>query len=147
MHARTAGSVRSMWGRVPPRAWHLVKQGHRISGPTQSRLIDSGEGECGGGDGREGLGLGGGDDGDGGGVGDGEDGGGEGDGGGLGCGGLGEGGGADGEGGGGEGEGGGDGGGGEGGRGQKPQLPSHFFKKSSVLHFVLNSRNVTEPGS
>ena len=70
-----------MWGRVPPRAWHLVKQGHRISGPTQSGLIDSGEGECGGGDGREGLGLGGGGEGEGGGVGDGE-GGGEGDGGG-----------------------------------------------------------------
>ena len=51
-----------MRGQVPPRAWHLRKQGHWISGPTQPGLGDSSEVERDG----SGGGAGGGGDGDGG---------------------------------------------------------------------------------
>ena len=52
-----------MSGQVPPRVWHLSKHGHWISGPTQPRLGDGGEGErdgSGGGNGGGWLGDGGG---------------------------------------------------------------------------------------
>ena len=52
-----------MSGQVPPRVWHLSKQGHWISGSTQPGLGDGGEGErdgSGGGNGGGWLGDGGG---------------------------------------------------------------------------------------
>ena len=59
-----------MLGQVPPRAWHLCKQGHWISSFTQPGLGGDGDGGGGDGDGSDGS------DGDG----DGSDGNGDGDG-------------------------------------------------------------------
>ena len=67
LHARTAGSVKSMLGQVPPRAWHCFTQGHWISTSTQpgsstgsstGSSIGSGGGAGGGGDGAGGGGAG-----------------------------------------------------------------------------------------
>ena len=64
LHLTTAGWLGSMLGQVPPRAWHLCKQGHWISWFTQPGLGDSseverdgsGDGVGGGGDGVDGGG-------------------------------------------------------------------------------------------